>query len=143
MGAHNIWVKAFITSLSNCGNVRQACKDVGIDPKTAYRKREKDSKFKLEWAGALDEAADVLEQEAWRRAHDGVEDPVYYKGDVCGTVRKYSDLLLMFLLKGMRPEKFREKVYISTAQLDQLIERELATLKGEGEEEKEISKAVN
>jgi len=52
-----------------------------------------------------------------------------------------SDLLAIFLMKGLRPEKFREKVFISTAQLDKLIERELATLRGE--EERQSSEVVN
>ena len=33
----------------------------------------------------------------------------WYKGKAGGTVREYSDLLLIFLLKGMRPEKYRER----------------------------------
>lgn len=134
MSAHGVWVKGFLKVLAECGNVREACKAAEIDNKTAYNKRKVDREFASDWQDALDTAADVLEKEAWRRAHDGTEEPVFYKGDVCGTVRKYSDLLLIFMLKGIRPEKYREKVYISTAQLDQLIESELKTLKGEAPE---------
>ena len=53
-------------------------------------------------------ATDTLEMEARRRASLGVEEPVYYQGQVVGYVRKYSDVLLMFLLKAQRPEKFRD-----------------------------------
>ena len=34
--------------------------------------------------------------------------PVYYKGEVVGTVKKYSDRLLIVLLKAHRPAKYRE-----------------------------------
>ena len=34
-------------------------------------------------------------------------------------------------MNGLRPEKFREKVFIPAAQLDAMIERELAKLKDE------------
>ena len=69
---------------------------------------------------------DRLEAEARRRAIEGIEKPVFYKGKMCyrdevdpatgerrGTgepllIRKSSDVLLMFLLKGARPEKYRE-----------------------------------
>ena len=34
----------------------------------------------------------------------------FYKGSVCGVVRKYSDSLLMFLLKGARPDVYREQM---------------------------------
>ena len=142
MGAHKVWQKAFLTILAECGNVSEACKAAGIDTKTAYKRRKADPEFAEAWQSALDTAADVLEREAWRRAHEGVDEPVLYKGQVVGAVRKHSDLLLMFVLKGLSPEKFREKVYISTAQLDQLIERELATLKGE-EPEALPDEAVN
>ncbi len=33
----------------------------------------------------------------------------WYKGVAGGTVRRYSDNLLMFLLKGARPEQYRER----------------------------------
>ena len=37
-----------------------------------------------------------------------MEEAVYYKGQVCGTVRKYSDILLIFLLKSKRPDTYRD-----------------------------------
>ena len=43
----------------------------------------------------------------------GVEQPVFYKGEVCGLVRKYSDVLLIFLLKGLRPEVYRKNRHIT------------------------------
>jgi hypothetical protein len=45
-----------------------------------------------------------------RRARDGIEEPRFYEGAVCGHVRKYSDALLIFLLKARRPEKYSDKV---------------------------------
>ncbi len=122
MGAHRVWRKAFLKSLADCGIVRAACEEAGVDPKTAYNNRNSDPEFAAQWQASLDLAADALESEIRRRAFAG------------------SDLLAIFLMKGLRPEKFREKVFISSAQLDKLIERELATLKGEDEQE---SEAVN
>ena len=59
---------------------------------------------------ASEDAADSLEAEARRRAVEGVEEPVgWYKGQAGGVVRKYSDTLLIFLLKGRRPELYRER----------------------------------
>ena len=54
--------------------------------------------------------ADMLEDEAVRRAKDGVERPVYQGGKLVGHVQEYSDTLLIFLLKGARPEKYRDRV---------------------------------
>jgi hypothetical protein len=122
MSAHKVWRKGFLKSLADGGIVRAAAEAVGISPKAAYNLRHSDPEFAAEWQASLDLAADSLESEIRRRAFAG------------------SDLLAIFLMKGLRPEKFREKVYVSTAQLDQLIERELATLKGEDET---ASEAVN
>ena len=41
-----------------------------------------------------------------------MDEPVFYQGQVVGHIRKYSDNLLMFLLKAHWPEKFRENVSI-------------------------------
>ena len=71
--------------------------------------------FDAAFEDAMEEAADLLESEARRRAHDGVEEPVFGSlggnqgsGEV-GRIRKYSDTLLIFLLKGARPDKYRER----------------------------------
>jgi len=48
--------------------------------------------------------------------------------------------LLIFLLKKMRPE-FRERVTISSRELDELIDRELKAQKGE--QEPELTEGVN
>jgi len=49
---------------------------------------------------------DALEDEAIRRAHDGTMKPVFHGGKKVGEVREYSDKLLIFLLKGCKPEKY-------------------------------------
>ena len=62
---------------------------------------------------AQEHAVETLEEEARRRAMFGVEQPVFYKGEVCGSIRKYSDVLLIFLLKGLRPEVYRENRHLT------------------------------
>lgn len=80
-----------------------------------YEQRRADELFAAAWDDALDQASDLLEKEARRRAHDGWDEPVFGSlgnnqgsGEI-GTVRKYSDTLLIFLLKGARPEKYRDR----------------------------------
>lgn len=65
--------------------VRQWCKD---DPTTAEALRE------AELVGTQG-----LVSAAIKRAVHGVEEDVYYKGEVCGTKTNYSDTLLTTLLK--------------------------------------------
>jgi hypothetical protein len=50
----------------------------------------------------------LLEDEAMGRAVEGVEKPISVNGEL-KTIREYSDTLLIFLLKGAAPEKYRER----------------------------------
>jgi hypothetical protein len=76
------WARAFLTALRDSGNVRLSCESVGIDRKTAYNLRDADEFFAAEWSSALDESADLLEQEARRRAHDGVQRLKFHNGAI-------------------------------------------------------------
>ncbi len=79
--------------------------------------RESDPAFAKDYDEALEEAADLLEAEAWRRALEGVPQPLLRAGqpvfDAEGvpiTVRRYSDPLLVMLLRGCKPEKFQRRI---------------------------------
>ena len=101
--------KAFIDAYRKVGNITTAAQLANVGRRTHYDWIAEDSEYAAEVADATEEAADTLEQEAWRRAVEGVEEPVgWYQGRAGGLVRKYSDTLLIFLLKAARPAKFRE-----------------------------------
>lgn len=107
--------EAFLTALRAHGNVSEACAAALIGRQSAYEWRRDDPEFAAAWNEALDEAADTMEREAWRRAVEGTEKPVFGSmgrglgsGEV-GRIREYSDTLLIFMLKAARPEKFRER----------------------------------
>ena len=102
------WKPAFLAALARSANVRLSASAACISRKTAYEHREKDAAFAAAWDTALEEACDLLEAEARRRAVEGVDDGVWYKGKKVGKLIRYSDTLLIFLLKAHRPEKYRE-----------------------------------
>ena len=102
--------KRFLETFSECANVTEACRLTDIHPSLVYVWRKRDRAFAKDWAVAVERGTDALEDEAVRRALDGCLEPVFYKGVQCGTVRKFSDSLLMFLLRARRPERFRERV---------------------------------
>jgi hypothetical protein len=109
------WGEKFLTELARRGIVKYACAAARIHRSTAYDRKLADPAFAARWADAVEEAADVLEREMFRRAHDGVKKPVFGSlgpglgsGEI-GYVVEYSDTLLIFALKGMRPDKYREK----------------------------------
>lgn len=102
---------AFLSSLIETGgNVSRACEESGTARQRVYEWRAADPAFATAWDEAVEAGTDELEEEARRRAYEGVDEPVFYQGEMCGTIRKYSDTLLIFLLKGRRPDKYRENV---------------------------------
>lgn len=106
--------RAFLVAFAQCGNVAQAAELAGIHRTTHYDWLGSDPQYAAAFVEAEDEAADRLEQEARRRAVEGVrrEKSYYYKGERVGVdvETDYSDTLLIFLLKGLRPEKYRDNV---------------------------------
>ena len=101
--------RAFLAAIAESGNVTSASKLSGIARKTHYNWMQEDEAYAAAYREALEEAAENLEREARRRAVQGTDKPVFYKGEECGAVREYSDTLLIFLLKGAMPDKYSEK----------------------------------
>lgn len=99
----------FLETLRTGASTYVAAKAANIARSTVYDWRDRDPDFRKAWDDAEASGTDLLEQEAWRRAHDGNTKPVFHKGEVVGHVREYSDPLTMFLLKGRRPEKYNDR----------------------------------
>ncbi len=99
----------FLQFLAETGRVRHSAKQAGIDIKTLYARRASDPDFLKNWETACQMAGDRYEDEAVRRAVDGVDRDVYYKGEVVGQERQYSDGLLAKLMDGSNPAKYNPK----------------------------------
>jgi hypothetical protein len=100
---------AFLAAYASVATISHAAKLVGIDRSTHYDWLEKDPQYVKDFNEAKQTACDNLEAEARRRAVAGCEEVVYYQGVECGRVRKYSDTLLIVLLKAAMPEKYIER----------------------------------
>lgn len=81
-------IDRFLAKLRDSGNIRLSCQAAGIQRNNIYRWRRKFPSFVKEMDEAKEEALDLLEGEAWKRA------------------LMQSDRLLMFLLKAHRPEVY-------------------------------------
>jgi hypothetical protein len=121
--------EAFLQYLRMSGNVSYSASMCGIKRRTAYLHREADKEFKKEWDDAYNAGIDALEQEARRRAFSGTKrSTVRYAKDGSKSVTtwtEYSDNLLMFLLKGARPEKYREAPVKFNIDLTKLSDEQL------------------
>jgi hypothetical protein len=110
-------LQQFLEYLAETGNVSRSVKLIGTSAARVYTLRHNDPAFREAWDEAEEIAADRLEQEAWRRAVEGFDEPVVSAGklvrDENGNavmVRRYSDMLLIRLLAAHRPQKFDRRL---------------------------------
>ena len=87
--AGDSWQEHFLRTLAKTANVRYSCQMAKVNRKIAYEKRNADETFAQRWEGALEDACDLLEEEARRMA------------------MKDSDALLISM--PYRPAKYRER----------------------------------
>ena len=108
------WKARFLKALQEQGAVTTACEMAGVGRTAAYALRGKDAKFAATWDSAVNAMVDGVEDSALHRARYGWLEPVWYKGEQCGEVRKYSDTLQIFVLRQNRPDKWAraEKVKV-------------------------------
>lgn len=69
--------------------------------------------YAKDFAQAEAEFGDMLEAVAIARAKDGVLDPVFYQGQACGAIRKYSDGLMLALLKRFKPDRYAARTEVT------------------------------
>lgn len=100
----------FLACFGACGNVLRAARWSKVGRASHYRWLDESPEYAAAYAKAELEAARTLEDEAVRRAHEGVRKAIRYKGKIVGYDTEYSDSLLMFCLKGLLPEKYRDRV---------------------------------
>lgn len=162
IGKHKAFLKAFACT----GSITLAAKAAKVDRGQHYEWLRTRSGYPAEFEESTMQAAQLLEDEAVRRAHQGVFEPNVYQGEfvypelpirnrvldpetgkqkrypltmedgdgntvphpeagklvfVVRYVRgkhplgllKYSDSLLMFLLRGLRPDRYRERTEVT------------------------------
>ncbi len=106
----------FLAAFAKSGNVWWSTTKAGVERTTHYRWLKTDKAYVKKFEQAREDAGDLLEAEILRRGYEGVLEPVFYRGVKCGEVRKYSDTLLIFHTKGVRPEKYRENLGVQFGQ---------------------------
>ena len=97
--------RAFLKAFEESGCIRRAAKAAGITRGAHYKWLDDDA-YKSAFKEAQLSAGDYLESVAVVRATKGWLEPVFYQGQVCAHIRRYSDSLLAMLLRGAKPEKY-------------------------------------
>jgi len=110
--------RTFLEHLRETANVTESAQVAGVSRTAMYERRAIDPELSKAWDDAIEQATDALEKEARRRALDGVDKPVHFQGKRVDLIKEYSDPLLMFMLRGHRPHKYRERVVETPKQID-------------------------
>lgn len=108
-------IASFIQHLQATGLEAASARAAGATLHTINKTRNEDAGFDAQVKEAIEFFNDSLEREAIRRARDGIDKPVYYKGEQVDVVREYSDTLLAKLLTGRRPNVYGDKKEITGA----------------------------
>jgi hypothetical protein len=129
----------FLRALAETGNVTAAVAVSGTSRTRVYELRKTDAVFAGAWEEAEETAADRLEEEARRRAVERVQEPLVSAGKIVRdddgqpiAIRRYSDTLLIALLKAHRPEKFRDQKLIHAGDPQNPIEHKVSMMTLEG-----------
>lgn len=131
----------FLKAYRESGNIKYSCEVAVISRQAYYDWRDHDEAFKVQLPDAIEDAHDTLEFAAYERAVKGVESYVVSMGRMVyeeipaldkegkpklngdgGQImlrgkplveRKYSDSLLITLLKANMPKKYKDKVELT------------------------------
>jgi len=117
-----IRAKAFLEAFTQTCNLTQAARVAGIGVRQHYRWLENEAyRAKFEQAKVL--ASQCLEDRIIEGALDGWDEPVYYKGQLCGTVRRFDLARREILLRAHNPAKYGAKVEHDVHGAIEIIER--------------------
>lgn len=75
------WITPYLKAIASGSTHSEACDAAGCAYGTPRSRAKTDPDFRAALEDAHEASADVLEREARRRAIDGVEEPVIYKGE--------------------------------------------------------------
>jgi hypothetical protein len=122
---HDGWTEArkaqFLEHLAGHGNVRATCARVGMSHEAAYKLRRRDALVARAWDAALNLAREASAQGLACRAIDGIEEEIWYRGEVVGTRRRYDTRLLLAHIARLDALAASDNVREDAARFDQLV----------------------
>jgi hypothetical protein len=101
-------LRLFLLAYAETGRVNESAHVAGISPNAVNVWRRRLPAFEAAMDHAITVYRESLIREVHRRGVKGVEEPVFFQGEVCGHIRRYSDRLLELELKRHVPE-YRDK----------------------------------
>lgn len=107
--------KLFLELYRKIGKASVVLRQMGLSRAWLDKWRNRSPDFLAAMGLAHEDFIDGIEEEARRRAVDGVVKDVYHHGRVVGKEKVYSDRLLAMMLKAHRPDVYRENSRVEHA----------------------------
>ena len=101
-----MWQRKFVETLVLTRSVSEACKAIHRKRTDVYEFRRQNDEFRSLWNDAVEQNADDLESTCLRKAIEGWQEPVFYRGERVGYKTVYSPPLMMFMLRCLKPDKY-------------------------------------
>lgn len=118
--------ETLLAKLAEGWSVSSAVDAAGICRRQYYRERARDEAFATDADEAITAGSDVIEDELFRRAVFGTNEPVgFHLGQHTGLfVARYDTRAAIFLLKARSPDRFKERaeVNMDTSLADRLAD---------------------
>lgn len=104
--------KKFLQRFSRDGVQVRSALAIGISPGTVIRHRKEDPEFAEAFEFCKEAFRDRVNLQVNKLALDGLDEPVYYMGDVVGHKKVYSERMLAMLAKKVDPG-YRDQVDVN------------------------------
>lgn len=101
--------RAFLAAFGECASITKAAQAAGVDRGAHYDWLKAVPGYAAQFAEATVKAGDFVEDIAVQHATQGVLKAKWYQGQAVGTERVYAEGTLAFLLRGFKPQKYRQE----------------------------------
>jgi hypothetical protein len=98
--------RAFLMAYVRTIGIRSAMRLSGVARHDHYFWLKTDARYRATFEEAQRMIADLIEDEVLRRAAQGHDTPVVYRGDITGWYKSYSDRLALSVLKALKPKRY-------------------------------------
>ena len=122
--------ETFLALVAKGYTVTDAVKQVGLSRRAVYYLRDRDPDFAERLREAYEASSELLEAGAFQRAMGRDEVTGVDKDGQPIFIKKYSDVLLIFLLKARKPEVYRDRVDVNVTETREIVVNLLPVEKG-------------
>lgn len=122
------WKLKFLRAYGKCLNISEAADAIGKSKRRVNNERRSDKEFGDAVEAIWDAQIDRMERQMAIRATDGWDEPVFHQGEQCGSKKRFSSAVSIFMLRKNRPEKYDRHEDTPVIVLPETVAKQLAAM---------------